>query len=721
MAQEVGKIKVDTLEDLIKKVLKYNPAADIDMLNRAYFYACEAHGIQTRQEGTPFMAHPLAVASILADMKMDVVTLCAAILHDTIEDTSTKPEDIKKLFGYELGFLVESLTKLTQAESKSKELAQAENIRRMLLSMAEDIRVILIKFADRLHNMRTLEYLPEKKRVRIAQETLDIYAPLANRLGIGWLKIELEDLSFKYVMPKLYADIEHRVKKRKEEQQGYIKNLIKAIENKLKEKGLPGEVEGRVKHYYGIYQKIRVRGVPFDQIYDVLGIRIITDTKANCYAILGLIHSLWRPVPGKFKDYIGVPKSNMYQSLHTTVVTPDGEKVEFQIRTEEMHNVSEDGVASHWRYKEKGKRGNKGKELDERYVAWLRELVQAQKEEPDAREFLAAVKAEVVPDVIYVFTPQGQIKELPVGSTPVDFAYAIHTEVGNRCVGARVDGKMVPLRFQLESGSTVEIITSQSHSPSRDWLKFVVSQKAKGRIKQWIKTEERKQSMDLGVKLIEDELRRKGLSPSLMKSPEMEEVAKSYNFQSVDDLIAAVGYGKVSQHKVIHKLAPGEAHEEAQPAVKEAKPLEEHKGISIRGVDDVLYHTAKCCFPVPGDHLMGFITRGKGVTIHRADCQSLDRLATDKARLVEVEWAPQKDAKAYARLIVSTVDKPGIMANLTATISGADVNISRLEVTTTQERTARMVFVLEVTDRAQLQRVINKIIQTEGVLSVNRH
>jgi GTP pyrophosphokinase len=563
--------------------------------------------------------------------------------------------------------------------------------------------------------MRTLEYLPENKRVRISQETLDIYAPLANRLGIGWLKTELEDLSFKNVMPKLYADIEKRVKKRKSEQKGYIKNLIKTIENKLKEKELRGEVEGRVKHYYGIYQKIRVRGVPFDQIYDVLGIRIITDSRANCYAILGLIHSLWRPVPGKFKDYIGVPKSNMYQSLHTTVVTPDGERVEFQIRTEGMHEMAEDGVASHWRYKEKGK----GKELDERYVTWLRELVQAQKEEPDAREFLAAVKAEVVPDMIYVFTPQGEIKELPDGSTPVDFAYAIHTEVGHRCVGARVDGRMVPLRHILESGSTVEVITSQSHSPSRDWLKFIASQKAKSRIKQWIKTEERKQSIALGVKLLEDEIRRKGLSPKLLKSDEMRDVAKSYNFQSIDDLLVAVGYGKVSQHKVMHKLVPSEHPPEV--AVKAPKPLEEHRGITIRGVDEVLYHTAKCCYPVPGDSLLGFITRGKGVTVHRSDCQSLDRLATDKARLVEVEWTPQNDAKAHARLIVSTVDKPGIMANLTATISGVDINISRLEVTTTPERTARMVFVLEVQDRPQLQRVMNRLVQTEGVLSVNRH
>ncbi len=710
MSTETGSI-----EDLIRKIRSYLPQADVELLEKAYFYACEAHGFQTREEGTPFMKHPLAVASILAYMKMDTTTIAASLLHDIVEDTGVGAEDIKKRFGYELGFLVESLTKMGMVEFKSKELAQAENFRRILLSMSEDIRVILIKFADRIHNMRTLGYLPENKRMRIASETLDVYAPLANRLGIGWLKTELEDLSFKYLMPQLYDAIEKGVRKRKEEQEGYIKNLIKVIEKKLAEQGLPAEVMGRVKHYYGIYQKMQRQATPFEQVYDVLGIRVITGTKADCYAILGLVHSLWRPIPGKFKDYIGVPKSNMYQSLHTTVVGPDGERVEFQIRSREMHIVAEGGVASHWRYKEKGR----GKELDDRYVAWLRELVQAQKEEPDAREFLAAVKAEVVPDVIYIFTPRGEIKELPVGSTPVDFAYSIHTEVGHHCIGARVDGKMVPLRQPLESGSTVEVLTSPSHSPSRDWLKFVVTQRAKSRIKAWLRAEERSQSMALGTNLLEAELRRHKLSPKLMKSKEMEAVAKSYNMQSVDDLLVSIGYGKVSQHQVVNRLFPGEHPVEARK--RPVRKIKEHKGITVRGIDDVLYHTAKCCFPVPGDSLVGFITRGKGVTVHRSDCQSLDRLAVDRERLVEVNWAPQDGSKAYARLAVSTIDRPGIMANLTATISGADVNITRLEVTTTPERTARMIFVLEVTDRSQLQAIVRRIAQSEGVLKVDRY
>ena len=708
--------EIKDIEDLEKKVRTYMPGADTEFLKRAYWFACEAHGVQTRKEGTPFMRHPLAVASILADMKMDVVTISAALLHDTVEDTHARPEDLKKRFGYELGFLVDALTKMGQVEYKSRELAQAENFRRMLLSMAEDIRVILIKFADRLNNMRTLEYLPEKKRLRIANETLEIYAPLANRLGIGWLKTELEDLSFKFVMPELYAEIAKKVRKRQSEQKGYLKNLTRVIQKKLKDNDLPGEISGRVKHYYGIYMKMQKNSLPFDQIHDVLGIRITTDTKQNCYAILGLIHSLWKPVAGKFKDYVGVPKSNMYQSLHTTVVGPDGERVEFQIRTFEMHMVAESGIASHWKYKESGK----GREQNERYISWLRELVQAQKEEPDAREFLAAVKAEVVPDVIYVFTPAGDIIDLPLGSTPIDFAYDIHTEVGHRTVGVRVNGKMVPLRQPLESGCTVEIITAKNQHPSRDWLKFAATQRAKSRIKQWLRTEERQQSIALGMNLVETELRRHRMALKNVKDKDLLDVAKSYSLQNLDDLFVSIGYGKVSQHQVVNRLMP-ESKRLQEPKRAVRKALKEHKGIVVKGVDDVLYHSAKCCYPVPGDELMGFITRGKGVTVHRADCKSLETLTADRARLVEVQWRPEKESRAYARLNVATIDKPGIMADLTATISGADVNISRLEVTTTPERTARIMFILEVGDKTQLQAIVRKIIQTKGVLRVTRY
>lgn len=705
-----------TIDDLIEKVLSYNPDADIEVLKCAYRFSSEAHSSQKRIEGSPYIEHPIAVASILADMKMDTATIAAGLLHDTIEDTGTATEDIKRLFGEDITFLVEALTKLSRMEFKTKEEAQAENFRKMLLAMSEDVRVMLIKFADRLHNMRTLQHLHESKRQRIASETLDIYAPIANRLGIGWLKTEFEDLSFKFLMPELYTELVRKVAKRREEQEGYIGEVAEIVKNKLKEEGLPGDVSGRIKHYYGIYQKMQKQRITFEQVHDVLGLRIITDTNANCYAILGLIHSLWTPIPGRFKDYIGVPKSNMYQSLHTTVIGPKGERVEFQIRTSEMHRIAEQGIASHWKYKEKG-------EVDERssrYISWLRDLVQAQKELADAEDFLEAVKGEVVPEVVYVFTPKGEIKEMPVGSTPVDFAYSIHTQVGHRCVGAKVNGRIVPLKYALRNGDTVEIITSPAHGPSRDWLKFVITQRARSRIKQWIKAEERKQSIELGVKLLEGELRRHELSPSILKSEDIQRLIKSFGVQSLDDLYMSIGYRKLSPHQVVNRLMPERPAEEVPVTVKISKPSKELKGISIKGIDNVLYHTAKCCFPIPGDSLVGFVTRGKGVTIHRKDCSNLERFTVDDARLVDVEWKSAGDVTLPARLFVETVDRPGILANLSALISSVNVNISHLEASSTQDKRAHLIFILEVKDKSQLSALTQKIAQMEGVLMVSR-
>jgi len=700
---------------LIKKVLAYNPEADIDLLKQAHLFSNEAHGSQRRIEGSPYIEHPIAVSSLLADMKMDVATIAAGLLHDTIEDTGTTAKDIKDIFGEEIAFLVESLTKLSKMEFSTKEEAQAENFRKMLLAMSEDIRVILIKFADRLHNMRTLHYLPEDKQQMIATETLEIYAPIANRLGIGWLRAELEDLSFRYLMPELYTELVRKVAKRKEEQEAYLKEVTDIVTGKLKEENIPGKVSWRIKHYYGIYQKMLNQEITFEQVHDVLGLRIITDTKSNCYAILGLIHSLWAPVPGRFKDYIGVPKSNMYQSLHTTVIGPKGERVEFQIRTAEMHMIAEHGIASHWRYKEKGKIDEKS----ERYISWLRELTQAQRELSDAKDFLEAVKGEVVPEVIYVFTPKGEIKEMPIGSTPVDFAYGIHTQVGHRCVGAKVNGRMVPLKFTLRNGDTVEIATSPAQSPSRDWLKFVVTQRAKSRIKQWIKAEERKQSIELGQKLFDIEVRRHEISQSVMKSEEMQKVLEFFNSPSLEDLYAFIGHGKLSAHQVVNKLMPEKPVEEAPP-VKIVKPTKEQKGITIKGVDNVLYHTAKCCFPIPGDGLIGFVTRGRGVTIHRKDCPNLDRSAVDDARLVDVEWKTEGEATSPVKLLIETVDRPGILASLSALISSVNVNISSATVTSTEDKKAHIILILEVKDKGQLSGLTQKIVQLEGVLKVSR-
>lgn len=704
-----------TIDALLEKVFAYQPDADVDVLKRAYIFSSEAHCSQKRIEGSPYIEHPLAVASILADMKMDIGTIAAGLLHDTVEDTETTVKDIRDLFGKEVAFLVEGLTKLSKMEFMTREEAQAENFRKMLLAMSEDLRIILIKFADRLHNMRTLQHLPANKQHRIALETLEIYAPIANRLGIGWMRTELEDLGFRIIMPDLYNELVRKVATRKEEQEEYLKEVTAIVMNKLKEEGIPGKVSWRIKHYYGIYQKMQAQEITFEQVHDVLGLRIITDTKADCYAVLGLIHSLWSPVPGRFKDYIGVPKSNMYQSLHTTVIGPGGERVEFQIRTSEMHMIAEHGIASHWRYKEKGRIDEKG----DRYISWLRKLIQSQRELSDAKDFLEAVKGEVVPEVIYVFTPKGEIKEMPVGSTPVDFAYSIHTQVGNKCVGAKVNGRIVPLKFTLRNGDTVEIITSPAQGPSRDWLKFVVTQRAKGRIKQWIKAEERKQSIELGLKLLEGELRRHDLSVSVLKSDGMQKVLKFFSIQSIEDLHAFVGYGKLSAHQIVNKLLPEKPVEEV-PVTKVQKPMKEQRGITIKGVDNVLYHRANCCFPIPGDNLIGFVTRGRGVTIHRKDCPNLDRLAVDNARLVDVEWKPEGEATSPVRLLIETIDKPGILASLSALISSVNVNISNITASSTEDEKAHITFILAVRDKSQLAALTRKIAQLEGVLKVSR-
>ncbi len=704
-----------SLTGLIGKVRTYSQDADFKSVQRAYHFSREAHCSQKRSEGSPYINHPLAVAYILADMRMDTLSIASGLLHDTVEDAEVTMDDIKIIFGKEIAFIVKGLTKLAKVEFRTKQEAQAENFRKMLLAMSEDIRIMLIKFADRLHNMRTLQFLPEAKQQRIAAETLEIYAPIANRLGIGWLKTELEDLSFKYLMPQLYDDLVKKVAKRREEQEGYIKEVVTLIEQQLKEEGLPGRVKGRVKHFYGIYQKMQKQRITFEEVHDVIGVRIITDTNANCYAILGIIHSLWTPIPGKFKDYIGVPKSNMYQSLHTTVIGPKGERVEFQIRTDEMNKVAEQGIASHWKYKEKGTID----ENNNKYITWLRELVQVQKDEPNAVDFLEALKGEVVPEVVYVFTPKGEVKEMPLGSTPVDLAYSIHTQIGHKCVGARINGKIVPLKYKMRNGDTVEIITSPTHGPSRDWLKFVVSQRAKTRIKQWIKAEERAQSVELGIKLLENDFRKHGMSHALMKSDEILDVAKALGVGNLEELFVAVGFGKITPHQVINRLRPGKEVTEEE-AVKVRKPAKEHKGISIKGVDDILYHTGKCCFPVPGDSLVGFVTIGKGVTIHRKDCLNLERLEVEHARLVDVEWQPSAQITANTRLYVETVDKPGILANLSALISSLNINIVHLEASSTQDKKGHITLVIEVKDLTQLKSLMHKISQMEGILRIRR-
>lgn len=700
-----------TIDDLIKKVLKYRPNANVELIRKAYIFSREAHCAQRRKEGIPYIYHPLAVADILADMRLDSTTIAAGLLHDTVEDAEMTIDDISEMFNPDVAFLVDAVTKLSKLQFSTLEEAQAENFRKMFLAMSKDIRVILIKFADRLHNMRTIEFLPLEKQKRIAKETLEIYAPLANRLGIGWMRSEFEDLSFKVLYPDEYNDLVQKVAKRKEDQQAYIDSVIKILSEKIKEMNIPFKIFGRVKHYYGIYQKMVKQKISFEQVYDVIGIRIITDTVPHCYDILGIIHSLWTLIPGRFKDFISLPKSNYYQSLHTTVIGPGGERVEFQIRTEEMDIIAEEGIAAHWRYKER-------KDLTEReakLVSWLRDLI---KEISDPKELLDAVKAEVVPDTIYVFTPKGDVKELPVGSTPVDFAYAIHSEVGAKCAGAKVNGRIVPLNYQLQSGDVVEIITSPHQKPRKDWLQFVVTQRARNRIKHFLRQEERQQGIDIGKQLLEAELRKSGIQPSILKNEKIEEVLQAFSVQSLEDLYLLIGHGKISVHQVVNRLSPEISQEEFVLPRKTTQRKDQRQFISLRGVDEVLYHIAKCCMPVPGDEIIGFITRGKGISVHRKDCVNVKHMEPD--RLIEVFWTADDTSKVQTKISIECIDKPGILATLTGLLSANQVNITQVKANSTSDKRALIDFTIEVKDRVHLSDIINKIYQISEVLSVKR-
>ncbi|WP_297213434.1 MULTISPECIES: RelA/SpoT family protein [Thermodesulfovibrio] len=700
-----------TIDSVINKVLQYRPNANVELIRKAYVFSREAHCSQRRKEGIPYIYHPLAVADILANMKLDSTTIAAGLLHDTVEDAEMKLEDISEMFSPDVAFLVDAVTKLSKLQFSDVEDVQAESFRKMFLAMSKDIRVILIKFADRLHNMRTIEFLPPEKQKRIAKETLEIYAPLANRLGIGWMRIEFEDLAFKVLHPEEYADLEKKVAKRKEDQEAYINNVIKILSDKFTELNIPFKIFGRVKHFYSIYQKLIKQKIPFEQVYDVIGIRIITDTVPRCYDILGIIHSLWTLIPGRFKDFISLPKSNYYQSLHTTVIGPGGERVEFQIRTEEMDIIAEEGIAAHWRYKER-------KDLSERetkLVSWLRDLI---KEISDARELLDAVKSEVVPDTIYVFTPKGDVKELPVGSTPVDFAYAIHSEVGAKCSGAKVNGRIVSLNYQLQSGDVVEIITNPHQKPRKDWLQFVVTQRARNRIKHYLRQEERQQGIEIGKQLLEAELRKHGLQPSVLKTDKVQEVIEHFSVQSLEDLYLLIGHGKISVHQVVNRLLPEPTEEEILIPKKVTPKRDQKQFISLKGVDEVLYHIAKCCMPVPGDEIIGFITRGKGITVHRKDCINIAHLENE--RLIEVFWTSDDNSKVQTKIKIEAIDRPGILATLTSLLSANNVNITAVKANSTTDKRALIDFTIEVKDRGHLGEIIKKISQVNEVISVKR-
>ena len=707
------------IDQLLDRVKSYNAEADLGVVRKAYEFSAKVHEGQRRRSGEPYLQHPIAVAGVLTSLKTDVTAIVAALLHDTLEDTVATPEELENEFGKDVVHLVDGVTKIGKITFKSHEEKQAENFRKMLLSMADDIRVVLIKLADRLHNMRTLEHLSPAKRQAIAEETLEIYAPLANRLGIGWIKNELEDLCLKHLKPDVYEMLRTRVAKRDEDRQQYIHEVIELVTNALHDHGLQGQVYGRPKHLYGIYQKMNKQSISFEEVYDLTALRIVTDTKMNCYALVGVIHSLWRPVPGRFKDYIAIPKSNLYQSIHTTVVGPKGEHVEFQIRTDEMHRVAECGIAAHWKYKEQGRVADR----DSKTFGWLHQFVEWHRDLPDNRQFMDSVKLDLFHDVVYVFTPKGIVKELPRGSTPVDFAYAIHTEVGDHCVGAKVNGKIVPLKHQVESGDTVEILTSPTQTPHKDWLKFVRTSRAKTKIKHWIKIEEQKRSMEIGRRLLESEFRRHGMAPAqMLKSPELAAAARQSGYDGTDELIASVGFGHLPAANVLEKLSSSQtAPLETKPAPrKSVVGKSDDKGVKVKGARDVLMQLSRCCNPVPGDRILGYITRGRGLTIHAVDCPNLEALDYDRERLVEVEWDSATPSTHAVKVSVMAVDKTGVLANVSSAIAECRANISRAEIATREDRKAVLDFIVEISGTEHLDQVLKAIERVDGVITARR-
>ena len=710
-------------EDLLEKVRAANPDADTELLRRAYVFSAAEHKGQVRRSGEPYLVHPLEVADLLADMRLDVVAIAAGLLHDIVEDTPNTIERVRELFGEQVAHVVEGVTKLSGLQFASSEERQAESFRKMLLAMVDDIRVILVKLADRLHNMRTLHHLPEDRRVRIAQETRDIYAPIAHRLGMSKLKNELEELAFRYIEPAAYNALRQQVETRRRATEGLVDELRKRLGQKLEEAQIPVvEIEGRIKRLWSIQQKLQRQHVALDQVYDFLALRVITRNVKDCYAVLGIIHQMWSPVPGRFKDFIAMSRPNGYQSLHTSVVSERGVPFEVQIRTEEMHRVAEEGIAAHWKYKE----GRVGAERDEQYFHWLRQLVEWQQETRDPAEFMQNLRIELYAEEVYIFTPKGEVKSLPRGSTPVDFAYFIHTDVGHTCVGARVNGRIVPLRTKLANGDIVEILTQTAHKPSRDWLNFVHTSRARNKIKHAIHAEEKTRSVELGRRLFEKEVRRFGVEKGRTDDETLQTVAGEYGAQKADDLFAAIGYGKVTARAVLGRLVGQDRLKEKAPdgalasVVKRVLGTGDEK-IKVRGLDDLMVFRARCCNPIRGEKIVGYITRGKGVSVHSALCPNVVNLLYDPERRIDVEWDKGSDASPYTvRLRISVEDRRGILADVSSRIADINTNIRDVEATVDEAQRGSIRMTVEISDVKHLDKVMRSLKSVDGVLAVER-
>jgi guanosine-3',5'-bis(diphosphate) 3'-pyrophosphohydrolase len=708
---------------LEEQITKYNPASDVDFIQRAYDFAAQAHQGQLRHSGEAYIIHPLAVVEILVMLQLDDITLVAGLLHDVVEDTNVSIEEIEKLFGREVAVLVDGVTKLNRLEYKSKEEQQVENLRKMFLAMAKDIRVILIKLADRLHNMRTLGYHSLERQKEIAEETLEIFAPLAHRLGIFKIKWELEDLSLRYLEPDKFYSLVEQIAMKRQEREKYVEEICQQLGQKLKQVGLVAEVVGRPKNLYSIYKKMIQQQKELSEIFDLVAVRVIVDNVKDCYGALGIIHTMWKPIPGRFKDYIAMPKQNMYQSIHTTVIGSKGEPFEIQIRTWDMHRTSEYGIAAHWRYKE-GKSGDK--DFEEK-LAWLRQMLEWQQELRDAREFMESIRIDLFADSVYVFTPKGDVVELPAGSVPIDFAYRVHTQIGHWCIGAKVNGKIVPIDYKLNNGDIVEILTLKGSAPSRDWLKIVKTTQAKNRIRQWFKKEKRDENLQRGRELLEKEIKKYGQEISYFFKPErLQDAARRFNYQSGEDLIIAVGDGIVSPIQVLTKIKEDLKKEKdvslAPPELKPWKDTGKHsKGILVRGVDNAMVRLSRCCNPLPGDPIIGYITRGRGVSIHRVDCPNVvQNYQHEKERLIEVSWDTGSEGFYQVEIEAISLDRPRLAMDIMTAIADTKTTINSVHARATKNKLASVNVKIEIRSLDHLDYIMNKLRRLKDVIEVKR-
>jgi len=689
----------------------------LSIVKKAYRHSAKAHRKQKRYSGAPYTSHLLEVAKILADLELDVITIAAGILHDVIEDTDTPLSTIEEEFGEEIAMLVNGVTKLSKISFKTREEQQAENFRKMFLAMAEDVRVILIKLADRLNNMRTLQYIPPHKRVKVARETLEIYVPIANRLGISRVQWELEDLSLHYLEPMKYREVVNRIAKNRLEREKYVESIKEIIQKELQKVKIKAEIQGRPKNIYSIYKKMEKGEKDFFQIYDLIAIRIICNSIRDCYAVLGLLHSIWKPMPGRFKDYIAMPKSNMYQSLHTTVITPKGEPLEIQIRTWEMHKTAEYGIAAHWKYKERVDL-KKDKKLEER-LSWLRQILEWQKDLKDPKEFMENLKIGLFQDEVFIFTPKGDVKILPSGSTPIDFAYLIHTDVGHRCVGAKINKKIVPLDYKLKSGGIVEILTSKSsRGPSRDWLKIAKTSGAKNRIRIWFKKEMREENIQKGKELFEKEMEKYQIEPSSELTKKLKEVSIELGFTELESMFENIGYGKLTSYQVLSKIIPQEKIPPIIPLVKAKKRIDQ--GIRVQGIDDVMIRFARCCNPVPGDEIIGYITRGRGVSVHKVDCSNIDFISAEKDRLVKVEWVKTEELFYPVKVKIVADDRSNLVSDILLIFSSLKISVNAIHAITNKNNVANIDVTLSINNLDQLQEAIRKIKKVKSILTIQR-